>query len=161
MKELLDQYAIYTGWAHKRLLDVINTLSAEQQHQEVISSFSSLYKTVYHVWGAETVWLRRFSKEIAVAPEDRFNGSMAELSDGLMEVDQQLLRCVLSKTEEELMGTLAYSNLRGQPFNQPLNILLMHVFNHSTYHNGQLVTMLRQLHADNIPETDFVAWSRL
>lgn len=161
MKELLDQYATYTGWAHKRLMDVINTLSADQHHQEVISSFSSLYKTVYHVWGAETIWFRRLSKQIVTAPEDRFNGSMAELSAGLTQVDQQLLSWVLSKSEEELKEKLAYTNLQGQSFNQPLSTLLMHVFNHSTYHNGQLVTMMRQLQADKIPETDFVAWSRL
>jgi uncharacterized damage-inducible protein DinB len=38
--------------------------------------------------------------------------------------------------------------------------MLLHVFNHGTYHRGQLVTMLRQLGIENIPATDFIVWSR-
>jgi uncharacterized damage-inducible protein DinB len=35
------------------------------------------------------------------------------------------------------------------------------VFNHATYHRGQLVTMLRQIGAEKIPATDFAAFVRL
>jgi uncharacterized damage-inducible protein DinB len=38
--------------------------------------------------------------------------------------------------------------------------MLLHLFNHNTYHRGQLVTMLRQLGMDKIPATDFIVWSR-
>ncbi|MGZ3851281.1 MAG: DinB family protein [Flavisolibacter sp.] len=38
--------------------------------------------------------------------------------------------------------------------------MLLHAFNHGTYHRGQLVNMLRQLGVDKIPGTDFIAWSR-
>jgi len=34
------------------------------------------------------------------------------------------------------------------------------VFNHSTYHRGQLVTMMRQLGETNVPVTDFIAFAR-
>ena len=54
-----------------------------------------------------------------------------------------------------------YKSLKGIPFSQPLYQLLLHVFNHATYHRGQLVTILRQLDVQNIPQTDFIAWSRL
>jgi uncharacterized damage-inducible protein DinB len=37
----------------------------------------------------------------------------------------------------------------------------MHIFNHNTYHNGQLVTMLRALGVVTIPATDFIVWTRL
>jgi uncharacterized damage-inducible protein DinB len=36
--------------------------------------------------------------------------------------------------------------------------VLHHIFNHSTYHRGQLVTMLRQLGSKDIPATDFIAF---
>lgn len=40
----------------------------------------------------------------------------------------------------------------------PVNVILMHVFNHATYHRGQLVTMLRQLGVKKIPQTDFMVY---
>ncbi|MBD0288544.1 MAG: DNA polymerase, partial [Flavisolibacter sp.] len=38
--------------------------------------------------------------------------------------------------------------------------MLLHLFNHGTYHRGQLVNMLRQLEVSPIPQTDFIVWSR-
>ena len=118
MKELLDQYVRYNAWAHKKILALINTLDEQQQHREVDSSFNSLYKTVFHVWGASSVWFKRLSHENFRINGDPFNGLMLDLS------------------------------------------LALHVFNHSTYHNGQIVTMLRQLKIEKIPATDFIAWTR-
>jgi len=43
----------------------------------------------------------------------------------------------------------------------PVYQMLQHVFNHATYHRGQLVTMLRQLGQDKIPDTDFYTYCRL
>jgi uncharacterized damage-inducible protein DinB len=34
------------------------------------------------------------------------------------------------------------------------------VFNHDTYHRGQLVSILRELGEVNIPQTDFIVWTR-
>jgi len=38
--------------------------------------------------------------------------------------------------------------------------ILLHIFNHGTYHRGQLVTILQQLNIQNIPQTDFIVWTR-
>jgi uncharacterized damage-inducible protein DinB len=38
--------------------------------------------------------------------------------------------------------------------------MMLHVFNHGTYHRGQLVNMLRQLGIEKIPPTDFSVWSK-
>jgi uncharacterized damage-inducible protein DinB len=43
-----------------------------------------------------------------------------------------------------------YKNLAGREFYQPFDLLLTHIFNHNTYHNGQLVTMLRALAVESI-----------
>lgn len=160
MKELLDQYVRYNAWAHKKILALINTLDEQQQHQEVASSFNSLYKTVFHVWGASSVWFKRLSHENFRINGDPFNGLMLDLSLALEKLDEQWMNWMLNTDENALKEKLAYSNLKGEPFNQPLNQILMHVFNHSTYHNGQIVTMVRQLKIEKIPATDFIAWTR-
>jgi uncharacterized damage-inducible protein DinB len=161
VKELLLRYARYNQWAHKRLLDLINTLSAEQQHAMIPSSFNSLYKTVFHVWGAERIWLARLSQETTALAGDPYNGSMEHLSAALEDLDLQWVDWVILKDDDHLTEKIHYTNMAGQAFEQPYDLLLTQIFNHSTYHNGQLVTMLRALAVEKIPPTDFIFWARL
>ena len=159
--ELLGNYARFNQWAHKRLLDLISTLTVEQQHAIIPSSFDSLYKTVFHVWGAESLWLGRLNLSPITITGDPFNESMEKLSSALEGVDQLWVEWVESRNDEQLVQKLNYHNKAGVPFTQSYDLLLHHIFNHSTYHNGQLVTMLRAIGVQNIPATDFVAWTFL
>jgi uncharacterized damage-inducible protein DinB len=159
VQELLQNYARYNQWAHKKLLDLIGTLSNEQHHAVVPSSFDTVYKTVFHVWGAESLWLGRLNLSPIIITGDPFNESMGKLSNALEAVDQLWVEWVESKNDERLNEKLNYTNKAGLPFVQSYDLLLQHIFNHSTYHNGQLVTMLRALAVKNLPSTDFVAWT--
>src|ERR1700682_345340 len=161
VKELLLHYAQYNQWAHKRLLYLINTLSVKQHHETIPSSFDSLYKTVFHIWGAESLWLARLKQETVKISGDQFNGSMENLSKALEAVDQKWVDWFTGKEDSQLTEKIHYTNMAGQAFHQPYDLLLTHIFNHNTYHNGQLVTMLRAMAVDKIPATDFVAWTRL
>lgn len=161
IKELLQRHARYNQWAHKRLLDLINALTLEQQHVTIPSSFDSLYKTVFHIWGAESLWLGRLNKEPIKISGDPFNKSMETLSRALETLDHQWVDWFTSKEDNQLTEKIHYTNMAGQAFFEPYDLLLLHIFNHNTYHNGQLVTMLRALGVDKIPSTDFVAWTRL
>jgi uncharacterized damage-inducible protein DinB len=160
MKTLLDAFAQYNRWAHQRLLTCIGQLSPEQQVQEIESSFSSLYKTILHVWGSETIWFARVQGAPKRIEGDPFKGSIQLLSDALLQVDQQWLDWVAQKNDASLMQELSYQNLRGEHFRQPFYQLLQHIFNHSTYHNGQLVTILHQVGVSELPATDFIVWTR-
>jgi uncharacterized damage-inducible protein DinB len=161
VKDLLLKYALYSQWAHKRLSDLINTLSAEQQHTIIPSSFNSLYKTVYHIWTAESLWLGRLNQDPIKIPDDPFNGVFEKLKVSLELVDQQWVDWFSSKEDIHLTQKIRYNNQAGQPFNESCDLILIHIFNHNTYHNGQLVSMLRALALDKIPSTDFIAWVRL
>jgi uncharacterized damage-inducible protein DinB len=159
--ELLLKYALYNQWAHKRLLDLIDTLTIEQQHAIIQSSFDSLYKTVLHIWGAESLWLGRLNLAPIKITGDPFGESMEKLSEALEAVDQLWVDWFLTKEDFQLSQIIHYTNLAGESFHQPYDLLLTHIFNHNTYHNGQLVTMLRALGQVKIPSTDFIVWSRI
>jgi len=159
VKDLLFRYAQYNQWAHKRLLDVIRGLTVEQQHTTIPSSFDSLYKTVFHVWGAQSLWLGRLNHAPIKISGDPFLGSMEDLSKALETVDQQWVDWFVNKDNNLLEVKIQYKNMAGLDFQQSYDLLLQHIFNHCTYHNGQLVTMLRALGIDKIPSTDFVAWT--
>ncbi len=161
VSELLFKYARYNQWAHKRLLDLINTLTKEQQHAIIPSSFDSLYKTVFHIWSAESLWLGRLNLVPIKISGDPFGESMGKLSEALEAVDQLWVDWFVAKEDFQLTQKIHYTNMAGQSFHEPYDLLLTHIFNHNTYHNGQLVTMLRTLGQVKIPSTDFVAWVRI
>jgi uncharacterized damage-inducible protein DinB len=161
MKEILLQFSTYTLWANHLLLDVINALPEEKQKQEVPSSFSSLYKTVLHVWDAESIWWQRMKLyERIIAPSVNFNGTTKDVSDGLLQQNHLWNEWLANSQEHVLQHVFQYQNSRKEYFKQPLYQMLLHLFNHGTYHRGQLVNMLRQLGVEKIPPTDFIVWSR-
>ena len=56
---------------------------------------------------------------------------------------------------------LHYTRLNGESYTQPVYKVLAHIFNHSTYHRGQLVTQLRQLGFEDITSTDLTTFYNL
>ncbi len=161
MKELLVQYAAYNIWANQLLLDVINVLPEEKQKQEIVSSFPSLYKTVLHMLDAESIWWQRLKlQEHIIRPSDSFNGDLKMLSSNLLLQNKQWSEWLNNTNEVMLQHQFKYQNTKRESFKQPIYQMLLHLFNHGSYHRGQLVTMLRQAGVVKIPPTDFIVWSR-
>ena len=161
MKQLLQQCAAYTAWANQKIFDCISNLPEEQVDKEIVSSFPSIRKTVIHMWDAEAAWWQRVRlAEKVEIPSEGFTGGFSELLARVSQQSQVWKDCVDNATEAQLQHVFAYRNNKKEEFKQPVYEVLLHVFNHGTYHRGQLVTMLRQLGADKIPQTDFVVFCR-
>ena len=161
MKEIFIQYSTYNTWANGLLLVAITHLPEEQQKAGVKSSFPSLYKTVLHMYDAESIWWQRLKLQEKVnIPSESYSGSMKELSDQLLQQNRQWQQWIANATEHALQHEFIYRNLKKERFKQPVYQMLLHLFNHGTYHRGQLVTILRQLGIEKIPQTDFIVWSR-
>lgn len=60
-------------------------------------------------------------------------------------------------TAEHLRSIVQYVNLQGQSWHYPLWRQMYHLVNHSTYHRGQIIMMLRQLRARPVA-TDFLVF---
>lgn len=59
-----------------------------------------------------------------------------------------------------VLGSLiTYQNVKGETYEQPLQDLLFHILNHSTYHRGQIAMLLREA-GYTPPATDFVYFNR-
>jgi uncharacterized damage-inducible protein DinB len=160
MKRLLTEYARYNLWAHQRLMECILRLPGEKYHEEIDSSFNSFYKTVAHVWVSEKTWLNRVQGIKIKIEGDPFSRSFEAAANALLETDQEWLNWMDQLKEESMQIVFDYQNMKGDPFSQPYYQVYQHVFNHGTYHNGQLVTMLHQAGVKDIPPTDFIVWSR-
>jgi uncharacterized damage-inducible protein DinB len=161
MKEILTQLSAYNIWANQLVLDAILPLPEEKQKQELPSSFKSLYATLLHVLDAESIWWQRMKlQERITRPSDDFNGDMKKLGNDLLHQNRQWDEWVNGAGEHQLQHVFQYQNSKKEHFKQPIYQMLLHMFNHGTYHRGQLVNMLRQLGVEKIPGTDFIEWSR-
>ena len=63
------------------------------------------------------------------------------------------------KDEGYFAGDLEYKNSRGLPFTQPVFPILTHVWNHSTWHRGQISTAVTSL-GRPAPELDLLYFLR-
>lgn len=161
MKELLQQLSAYNIWANQKILEAILALPEEKQKQELPSSFKNLYDTILHMWNAESIWWQRMKlQERIILPVENFKGSMQELAHELLQQDLQWQDWVNNATDAALDHVFQYQNSKKEQFKQPVYQMLLHVFNHGTYHRGQLINMLRQLGIEKLPQTDFIVWSR-
>ena len=163
MKELLQQYAGYNVWANKLIIDALLKLDEGAVDREINSSFRSLRKTVYHTWGAEYVWLQRLQLvEHPVWVANDYAGSFEEACTNWQNSSQVLSEFVGKQFDDKaLTHVVQYYDSKKNAHKTPVYQVLHHVFNHSTYHRGQLVTMLRQAGVLEIPGTDFIGYVRL
>ena len=58
-------------------------------------------------------------------------------------------------TDEQLAAPTTWTNRKGETFTQPLWHTVLHLVNHSSYHRGQVVSLLRQM-GYQPPSTDLV-----
>jgi uncharacterized damage-inducible protein DinB len=161
MKQLLQQYAAYNIWANKLLFDRLLKLSDEKINGQLPSSFNTVYKTVQHMWLAEEAWwLRLKLVEQPVLQSENFAGSFSDLCALYIKQSVRYKEWVDAATDNQLTHTFAYVRQKEQQ-KMLVHDMLLHVFNHGTYHRGQLVTLLHQLaESEKIPQTDFSAFCR-
>lgn len=161
VKEILQQLASYNLWANRRMYGFLKTLPEELLTHDFKSSFPSIHKTLLHMWDAESIWWQRIRlHERPAFPSEKFIGSTLDVGAALIQQNEVFKNWVDQASVLTLDHEFIYQNLRKETFKQPVSEILLHVFNHGTYHRGQIVTLLRQADTGNIPQTDFIVWLR-
>jgi uncharacterized damage-inducible protein DinB len=141
----------YNSWANQRTIDSCAALSEEQFTRDLKSSFHSVRDTLFHIFAGEWIWIERWhGRAPTVLPNaaDYSNLEMVRNFSGKVESD--LIDFVSSLTSDDLQRVISFRRISGEAFAAPLWQLLQHVANHSTYHRGQVATMLRQLGANPV-----------
>jgi uncharacterized damage-inducible protein DinB len=156
IKELYE----YNRWANGRILDAVSHLSEDQFTQDLGSSFPSVRDTLVHTLAGEWVWLSRWN---GVSPTRMPAGwkesSYEDLTRHWEGVQGEQFQFLSTLDEGSLDEVISYRTTAGEPLQSSLSRMLRHVVNHSTYHRGQVVTMLRQLGA-GAPATDLILFFR-
>jgi len=159
-KEDVGRLLDYTVWANHRAMRAAATLSLEDFKRDLGSSHGGVRGTLVHTMSAEWIWLERWK---GVSPtraldEGEFADVMA-VRERWTVVEDHRASWFAALRESALGETIRYSALDKRSFEGPLWKLVQHVANHSTYHRGQVVTLLRILGA-KAPSSDLVLWDR-
>lgn len=156
IKELFD----YNTWATQRIFGAVSALSPEEFQRDLKSSFPSIRETLLHFISAEWIWLSRWNGvSPSQAPDTWDTSTAASLRSVWEKVNRDLNQYISKLTDADLNKVLSYRNIKGDPFSNQLPHMMRHVVNHSTYHRGQITTMLRQLGKDAV-STDLIVYYR-
>jgi uncharacterized damage-inducible protein DinB len=144
--EIRTLYA-FNRWANRRLLEAVAALTHEELTRDMATSYTSVLGTLLHIFWAEWLWLERW---LGRSPRQG-DLPVADLQDAasvgarwrLLEVEQQ--RFIDALIDDALPRRIAYQNFAGETWEYTLAHMMQHVVNHSSYHRGQVVTLLRQL----------------
>ena len=154
-REGLRDFYEYNTWANKKTLDSLEPLSNEAFTGPMGGSFASIRDTMVHILGAEWIWWQRC---IGERPKGLLDVSdfpdVAALRARWPEIDNGFSSLVNSA---DLFEDITYVNRHGNQYTYSVAKILVHTVNHSSYHRGQIVTLLRQIGAK--PEsTDYLMW---
>ncbi len=152
MEQIIHHYAAYDLWANTRIVERLQREPEAVLDRHVKSSFPSLRLSIMHVRDAGNTWYQRIFGLSALSFDDGI--------DSLLKMGTALADKAAALDEAMLGGTVTYMR-KEVKHTQPRWQLLMHCFNHASYHRGQVITIMRQLDLGEVPNTDMVAYQRL
>jgi uncharacterized damage-inducible protein DinB len=134
------------------------TLSVDDFKRDLGSSHGGVRGTLVHTMGAEWIWFERWKGVSPTRPLDEaeFPDIMA-VRDRWTVIEEHRASWFDALREGALAETIRYSTLDRRSYEGPLWQLVQHVANHSTYHRGQVITLMRILGA-KAPSSDLVLW---
>ena len=150
----------YNRWANKRILDTVARITNEQFLAPDSYPHGGLRGTLTHTLFAEWIWRNRWQGE---SPTERIKPEEFSTLDSLrarwLEEEKALDAFVQSLTNEKLNSPFQYKNTRGEPLENILWQVMLHLVNHGTQHRGEAAAMLTEL-GHSPGDIDFIVFLR-
>ena len=150
----------YDAWASDRTLESVSFVPEGKYLEDLKSSHGGIHGTLVHIYGSNMIWLQRWkgsSPSASVNVKEIPN--LESLKNHWKQYHADLDSYLGNLDEATLNGSLSYSDLKGNRQSEPLFQQMQHLVNHSSYHRGQIVTMLRQIGLKPIG-TDLITFYR-
>lgn len=155
-KTYLD-YANYNIWANNRLSNNLLDQDDSLLNKEFVASFPTIRATILHLWNAETGWLSRLQGNGWESSNVKnFSGTNKELLTAFQNTSEDFKNFV---EKADLEKEIQFEH-KGENFSIPSREIIQTVFNHGSYHRGQIVMMMRQSGISDITQTDYIEWVR-
>jgi len=129
MTEHLHRMARNSQWMNKKLYAKVAALSDAEITKDRGAFSPSILGTLNHILVADMFWLRRIS-------------SSSTCKEALVPMRDKIMPTSLHDMMYDNIQTLTAEH------QQPLAVLLQHLFNHQTHHRGQVTILLFQAGID-------------
>lgn len=159
LQQLLLAHTDYSRWATNQILGACAPLPLNQLDLDFGASHTSILRTLRHIHDGERVWLRRLMDldgerlPPGPPPEPAFQflvESWPELSNDYRQWLESASDSILTESVLTILPD-------GGEFRVPRWQIVLHAINHTTFHRGQIVTMLRALGVQP-PNTDLTCY---
>lgn len=162
MKQLLTDYTRYNVWANQRIISLLLNLSDEQLDETLGGSFNTIRKTVYHLWGAESVWYQRLQmEETVLSPIENFDGDFSIACNEWQKISNLFVGFVTKQFDDRgFEHEFIYLTTKKEVMKNKVWQAIHHCMNHSTFHRGQLINYARMIGISKIPSTDMIVFFR-
>ena len=159
--DVLQTLVDYHYWARDRMLPIVEALSEEQLRRPLGNSFSSVFDTVVHLYGADWIWRSRWEGVSPMAlPSPDVYDSLAKVR-AVWEDEERRIRAIVNALGPDgIARPIEYIGWDGRRQAQPFWQMLQHLVNHGSYHRGQITTMLRQMNVPPPKSMDLIAFYR-
>ncbi|MFP3831569.1 DinB family protein [Chryseobacterium sp. SIMBA_028] len=131
MKEKLIDLFEYTNHFNIEMIKVVS------ENREIIDD--KTISLINHTLNAQQIWNARILREIT------FEVWQINPFESLVEINHEnFLKSIDIITNFDLEKRIEYQNSRGTKFENSIFEMLFHAVNHSTYHRGQINSLLKQ-----------------
>lgn len=150
----------YNVWANKGIAGFLADKDSSLLDKEIISSFNSIRKTIFHLADAQYIWLVRLQgTSLSDWPSKHMKPE--EAITALVNTSTAYAEYCSGKDDAFWNEVIAFKTMDGTAYNESVGNITMHVMNHSTFHRGQLITMIRLAGIEGkMPKTDLIAYLR-
>ena len=162
-RDIRTLYA-YDRWANRSVVATARLLDGEDFTRDLKTSHGSVRGTLVHILGSEWFWLQLWrgeSPEKVIGRDHEWEQTLfadvAVLEARWSVVEHDLQLFLESLTDELLKTRMSFEFFQRQRWEFSLADFMQHVVNHSTYHRGQVITLLRQL-GKTPPATDYLVF---
>ncbi|HEY4594690.1 MAG TPA: DinB family protein [Thermoanaerobaculia bacterium] len=155
IRELL----VYMLWADRLTLAAVRQVKPEDLTRDAGISFGSVLGTLAHMVISQRLWLSRFlGNPLTSLPRLDEYPDLSSWIAGSEETASQIEAFLAGLSGDQLAAPLTWASLPdGAVRTLPLWQAVVHLVNHTTYHRGQVVSLLRQLGYET-PQTDMIRY---
>lgn len=145
LDEVRELFA-YNAWANRKILEACAALPEEQYRRDLNSSHGGIHGTLAHIVWAEQLWLHRWlMRPNPAVAQGRDLATIGAVRVRWEEIEAERGRLLAGFSEARLEEMRTVKPSAGGEYQHTFNQMFHHTVDHSSYHRGQVVTMLRQV----------------
>ena len=156
---LLDRLLGHDWWATRQLLDCAGTLGDWQLDQQFEIGHRTVRRTFEHlIWNVEC-WTDLMNGA-GVRPRPVSNQSIAQLRERHKAASAELRRLAGELLDKQRLNETFLDTLDNPPREKSFGGAIVHLATHGMHHRAQLLSMLRRLGLEQLPEGDALSWEQ-